>query len=129
MSMSTTGGPGGSGTCTGVGTEPLLAAPTTLSEPFAFLPHAQTVPSSLSARPPSKPAAMSTTPLPGPKPVTCRGRYWSAAVTGLPEYGGTAPHESTVPSFFRISVHWLPDETWRTLLTDDSVTGYGSIRI
>src|SRR5262245_27139844 len=129
MSMSTTGGPGGSGTCSGVGTEALPAAPTTLSEPFAFLPHAHTVPSSLSASPPSEPVEMSTTPLPGPKPVTCFGTYWSF-VTGRPEYGGTAPLERTVPSFFRISVNWLPDETWRTLPpASDSGTGYGSIRI
>src|SRR5262245_44899739 len=111
MSMSTTGGPGGRGTCTGVGTEPLPGAPTTLSEPLAFLPHAHTVPSSLSASAPSAPVAMSTTPLPGPKPVTCFGTYWSFAVTGRPEYGGTAPQERTVPSFFRIIVNWLPDET------------------
>src|SRR5262245_39096316 len=108
MSMSTTGGPGGSGTCVGVGTEALLAAPTALSEPLAFLPHAHTVPSSLSASAPSLPVAMSTTPLPGPKPVTCFGTYWSLAVTGRPAYGGTAPHERTVPSIFRISVNWLP---------------------
>src|SRR5262245_32076832 len=128
--MSTTGGPGGSGTCVGVGTEPLPGAPTTLSEPFAFLPHAHTVPSSLSASAPSEPVAMSMTPLPGPKPVTCFGTYWSFAVTGRPAYGGPAPHEGTVPSFCRIRVNWLPDETCRTLPpASDSGTGYGSIRI
>src|SRR5262245_17988791 len=113
--MSTTGGPGGSGTCSGAGTEPLPGAPTTLSDPFAFLPHAHTVPSSLSAAPPSEPAAMSTTPLPGPKPVTCAGTYGEPGGIGRPAYGGTAPQERTVPSFFRISVHWPPEETCRTL--------------
>ena len=131
MSMSTTGGPGGSGTCIGAGAEPLPGTPITSSEPFALRPHAHTVPSSLRASAALDAGGDVDDAAAGTEPGDRRRHVRaSPAGSGRPAYGGTAPHERTVPSFFRISVHWLPDETWRTLPpTSGSGTGNGSIRI
>ena len=69
ISTSTTGGPGGSGTRVGTGTEAGPEWPSTPSSQLLFAPHSQTLPSAFRASPASMPAEMSITPLPAPSPV------------------------------------------------------------
>src|SRR5207244_11711138 len=54
------------------------------SSPDALLTQASTVPSDLRARPNAAPAAMPTTPLPDPSPLTCTGVGWSVGAVPSP---------------------------------------------
>ena len=85
-------------TCTGSNLLVVVPSP---SWPFAFYPHAHTVPSLLRATVWKPPAATAATP---ERPVTCTGGNRSVVVPSpswpLPLY----PHAHTVPSLLRATV-------------------------
>src|SRR5437867_3004851 len=71
------------------------------SSPDALLPHAIRSPSDFSANPKEPPAAIATTPLPGPRPCTATGLLWLFGAFPLPSSpDALLPHARTWPSAF-----------------------------
>src|SRR5207253_7398380 len=84
------------------------------SSPDALLPQASTVPLDFPAMLKASPAAIATTPLNGPSPLTCTGAGWSVGAVPSPSWPeALLPHASTVPSDLRAKL-WEPPAAMAT---------------
>src|ERR1700674_1600561 len=91
-------------TCAGVNVSELARSPSALEKLY---PHARTLPSPLRPRVCKPPAAISTTPLPAPSPLTAIGDDRLPVVPSPSWPARLSPHANTLPSDFSARV-WAP---------------------